>query len=47
MIKAIDPTLDDKDGTFWMCFADFLDNFRALNVCRVSIIEALIYFYYR
>lgn len=27
--------LDDNDGTFWMCFDDFIKNFRSLNVCRV------------
>jgi calpain-15 len=27
--------LDDKDGTFWMSFQDFIKYFRCLNVCRV------------
>jgi len=29
------PVLDDTDGTFWMCFEDFLKYFRSLNVCKV------------
>jgi calpain-15 len=35
MIKAINPVFGD-DGTFWMSFNDFVQNFRALNVCKVS-----------
>jgi hypothetical protein len=35
MISEIKPVLDDNDGTFWMCFEDFLKYFRSLNVCRV------------
>jgi calpain-15 len=34
MIEAIKPVFGD-DGTFWMNFADFIANFRALNVCKV------------
>ena len=35
MIAAINPEFGD-DGSFWMCFKDFIQNFRALNVCKVS-----------
>lgn len=35
MKAAINPVLNDTDGTFWMCFEDFVTNFRGLNVCRV------------
>ena len=35
MIQAIKPEFGD-DGTFWMSFQDFIKNFRALNVCKVS-----------
>lgn len=35
MIQAIKPEFGD-DGTFWMSFKDFTQNFRALNVCKVN-----------
>jgi calpain-15 len=35
MKTALKPEFGD-DGTFWMCFKDFVENFRALNVCKVS-----------
>lgn len=35
MIAALNPVFGD-DGTFWMSFKDFVTNFRALNVCKVS-----------
>jgi hypothetical protein len=35
MISAIKPHFGD-DGTFWMSFQDFVQNYRALNVCKVS-----------
>jgi hypothetical protein len=35
MKREIKPVLDENDGTFWMCFSDFVAHFRALNVCRV------------
>ena len=35
-IKAeLKPNLNESDGTFWMCFEDFIKYFRCLNVCRV------------
>jgi calpain-15 len=34
MIKEVKPVLDDNDGTFWMCFEDFVKHFSGLNVCR-------------
>lgn len=35
MKQAINPVFGD-DGTFWMAFKDFSQQFRALNVCKVS-----------
>jgi len=35
MKEIVKPVLDDKDGTFWMCFEDFIKTFTCLNVCRV------------
>ena len=35
MKAAIKPEFGD-DGTFWMSFKDFVQNFRALNVCKVA-----------
>jgi calpain-15 len=34
MIEALKPVFGD-DGTFWMSSKDFIENFRALNVCKV------------
>ena len=36
MVKAFDAKFDAKDGTFWMCFDDFIKHFRSVNICRVS-----------
>lgn len=35
MIDAVKPNLEGNDGTFWMCFKDFVENFDSLDVCRV------------
>lgn len=35
MVAAIQPVFGD-DGTFWMCFEDFVQHFRAVNVCKVK-----------
>lgn len=35
MKDAIQPVLSEDDGTFWMCFEDFVQHFRGINVCRV------------
>lgn len=35
MVATIKPVFGD-DGTFWMSFKDFIANFKALNVCKVS-----------
>jgi calpain-15 len=34
MINEVKPVLDEKDGTFWMSFDDFIQHFSGLNVCR-------------
>lgn len=31
----IKPSLDEKDGSFWMSFNDFISNFDSLDVCRI------------
>ena len=36
MKKALNPTLDGSDGTFWMCYKDFIENFVSINVCKVK-----------
>ncbi|CAI2386182.1 unnamed protein product [Moneuplotes crassus] len=33
--NKVNPHLEESDGTFWMCFEDFIKHFRSLNVCRV------------
>lgn len=35
MIDLVKPNLDENDGTFWMSFRDFIENFDCLDVCRV------------
>ena len=35
IIDIIKPTFDGDDGTFWMCYKDFVDNFDSLDVCRI------------
>lgn len=35
MIDLVKPSLEGNDGTFWMCFSDFVANFDSLDVCRV------------
>ena len=34
--KAINPVLDDKDGTFWMSYEDFLKYFSSITICLVK-----------
>jgi calpain-15 len=36
MIKALNPVLNDKDGTFWISWNDFVKNFNGVNICRAS-----------
>jgi calpain-15 len=36
MIAALNPILTENDGTFWMCWQDFLKNFKGVNFCRVA-----------
>jgi calpain-15 len=33
--EIIDPVLADDDGTFWMCFDDFVNHFASINVCMI------------
>jgi calpain-15 len=28
--------LADDDGTFWMCFDDFVEHFASINVCMIQ-----------
>lgn len=35
MKELINPKLDDKDGSFWMSFKDFVSIFDSLDICRV------------
>lgn len=34
--KVIDPKKDYESHTFWMCFDDFVQHFRSLNISRVK-----------
>ncbi len=36
MKAEFNPCLDENDGTFWMCYQDFVANFDSLDVCRTS-----------
>lgn len=36
MQQAFEPVLDEKDGTFWMNYEDFVQNFSAVNICRAN-----------
>jgi len=33
--EELNPMLEENDGTFWMCYEDFLENFKGANICRV------------
>lgn len=35
MVEGVKPVFGD-DGTFWMCFEDFVEHFKTLNVCKVG-----------
>jgi calpain-15 len=35
IMEALKYEPSPDDGTFWMNFKDFSDNFKALNVCKV------------
>jgi len=42
MIDLVKPNLsDDNDGSFWMCFQDFIQRFQAVNVCRTKNYEEI------
>ena len=36
MKGALNPNLEEGDGTFWMCFEDFIVNFTEVTICRVK-----------
>ena len=36
MKAAIQPVLEENDGTFWMNYADFLEHFQGVTVCLVK-----------
>jgi hypothetical protein len=36
MKDELNPMLEENDGTFWMAFEDYIQNFRGLNACRVK-----------
>ena len=36
MKAELNPVLDDNDGTFWMCYQDFIKQFNGVNICRVD-----------
>lgn len=36
MKKAINPVLNEKDGTFWMSYEDFIINFTSVHVCKTA-----------
>lgn len=36
MLKAVQPVLNEHDGTFWMSYEDFTANFSSITVCRVG-----------
>jgi calpain-15 len=36
MQQALEPVLDEKDGTFWMSYEDFVAQFSAVNICRAN-----------
>lgn len=35
-MQEVKPVLDEEDGTFWMSFEDFVQNFETIDVCRTS-----------
>lgn len=35
MVETVKPVFGD-DGTFWICFKDFTQHFKTLNVCKVG-----------
>mmetsp|Transcript_6708 Transcript_6708/g.11902 ORF Transcript_6708/g.11902 Transcript_6708/m.11902 type:complete len:793 (+) Transcript_6708:3340-5718(+) len=39
MRDALNPNLNENDGTFWMSFDDFLTNFSGVNICHVRNYE--------
>lgn len=32
----LNPKLDEDDGTFWMCYDDFIRHFSGVNVCKTE-----------
>jgi hypothetical protein len=36
MKQALDPVLEDNDGTFWMSYEDVIKHFINISICRIS-----------
>jgi len=36
MIRELNPTFDQNDGTFWMSYKDFLQHFGGVTICKVK-----------
>jgi len=36
--EILKPKLEEDDGTFWMCYEDFLKYFSGVNVCKTKSI---------
>lgn len=36
MKAEVKPILDENDGTFWICYVDFIKQFNGVNICRVD-----------
>ncbi|OMJ74294.1 hypothetical protein SteCoe_26816 [Stentor coeruleus] len=41
MKREINPVLDENDGTFWICYNDFIKQFNGVNICRVDQYQEL------
>ena len=36
IVSVLKPCLEEDDGTFWMCFDDFIRFFAGINVCKTK-----------
>ncbi|OMJ71945.1 hypothetical protein SteCoe_29734 [Stentor coeruleus] len=41
MKAEIKPVLDDNDGTFWICYEDFIKQFDGVNICKIDQYQEL------